>query len=1006
MNGQKESLGYQTDGFEALYQQLNTAQKEAVDTIEGPVVVIAGPGTGKTQVLTLRIANIVRQSGAGVGPENILALTFTNAAVTALRERLGRVAGAKLAYQVGIFTFHSFAEESMRTYPEYTREFFGRKPASDLDRLQIIESVIQSGEYALLKTFASDTHYTKAVVSAIDKIKQEGITPDQLRERITNQEKEVSSDDESYYKRNGKNFKKGDLKPTAFAHVEKNKELAKVYEEYQVALEKRKLYDFNDILLNFIATLQENKDFQALIMERYQYILVDEHQDTNGAQNRILELITETPNDEPPNLFTVGDDKQAIYRFQGASIENFLHFTRRFAETKTIDLTHNYRSTQPILDVAQRLVDNDTHKQHTPLVANTVANHEHITVQVFESPQEELAYIAAECKQKIAGGVSPAEIAIFYRENKFLASVQEALEKEGVPYVVSSKENILTDPVMRKLIWLLRAVANPLDNERLGEALLMDIILVDPLDALILFDELRYGRKRKFLLQLLQHANTLQGVQLSDPDRLVGFANFIQEQKLKGESQPFVEFFDSFVRESGFLKYLLAKPGAEMHVRQLASLFDEVRKNVAENPVYRLSDFLRYIETLLEYGVAINVSAKGAQEGVQLMTAHGSKGLEFDHVYITDVVHGRWNDKKRINHFRLPIVTEATTREDDRRLLYVALTRAKKSITLTYAQRSSEGKPQEPSIFIDELTGEHVEVSQKKTTSEMIQAFFAPRIKFSPELTSPEYIKERFLATKLSATALNNYYKSPLVYFFRNLIRLPQAQTKTLLYGNVVHKALELFFQQSKEEGNILSVARLLGIYQEVLEQEYLLHEYYEEFSKRGKKNLEHYYTERQGDFTVNMEPEKRLTGLTFTLHSGEEILLTGILDKLEYLPDGTVRVIDYKTGKAWSEKNKDEKISLRRQIVFYKLLLESYEENGKKFTMTEGVLDFVEPNKKGFFETERIVVTDADCEMLKQEINDFAEVMLNGRLFEVEGTSKKDTEEYQSLLEVLQGEG
>lgn len=1006
MKEQLVNTSPESQEFEALYGQLNPAQKEAVDTIEGPVVIIAGPGTGKTQVLSLRIANIVRQSGAGVGPENILALTFTNAAVSALRERLVKVAGAKLAYQVGIFTFHSFAEEVMRAYPEHAREFFGRKPAGELERLQIIESLIQSGEYALLKTFASDTHYTKAVVSAIDKIKQEGVTPDQFRERLAIQEKEIAADDESYYKRNGKNFKKGDLKPNAFVPVEKNKELAQVYEGYQAALQQRKLYDFNDILLHLINTLEEDADFQALIMERYQYILVDEHQDTNGAQNRILELITETPNDEPPNLFTVGDDKQAIYRFQGASIENFLHFTRRFSETKTIDLTHNYRSTQPILDVAQRLVEHDTHKKHTPLVANTLANHEQIAVHVFETPQEELAYIANDCKQKIEAGVDPTEIAIFYRENKFLANVQEALEKAGVPYVVSSRENILTDPIMRKLIWLLRAVANPLDNERLGEALLMDIIPVNSLDALIIFDELRYGRKRKFLLQLLQHAPTIQGVQLSDPDSLVAFGNFIQEQKIKGENQPFIEFFDSFVRESGFLKYILAKPGAELHIQQLAALLNEVRKNVAENPVYRLSDFLRSVETLLEYGVAINVSAKGAQEGVQLMTAHGSKGLEFDHVYITDVVHGRWNNKKRINHFKLPIVTEATTLEDDRRLFYVALTRAKKNITLTYAQKSSEGKPQEPSIFVNELAGEHVLVSQKNTTSAIIQDFFAPRVTFFPNLTSPEYIRERFLSTKLSATALNNYYKSPLVYFFRNLIRLPQAQTKTLLYGNVVHKTLELFFQKSKEAGIILPSAKLLEIYQDTLESEYLLHEYYEEFSKRGKKNLEQYYHERKDDFTTNLETEKRLSGLTFTLNSGEEIMLTGILDKLEYLPDGTVRVIDYKTGKAWSEKTKEEKASLRRQIVFYKLLLESYEENGKKFTMSEGVLDFVEPNKKGFFETERIVVTDADCEVLKQEINDFADVILTGRLFEVEGTSKKDMEEYQSLLEVLQGEG
>ncbi len=994
-----------TADFDALYQQLNIAQKEAVDTIEGPVVVIAGPGTGKTQVLTLRIANIVRTAGAGVGPENILALTFTNAAVAALRERLVSVAGPRLAYQVGIYTFHSFAEEIMRQYPEYTGVFFGRKPADELTRLQIIESLVQKGKYVRLKTFASDTHFTKAILSAIDKIKQEGLTPAELRERIALTESEVTADENSYYKRNGKNFKKGDLKPDAFAHVEKNKELAEVYVGYQEALEKAKLSDFNDILLNLISALESNEHFQAALMERYQYILVDEHQDTNGAQNRILELLTETPNEEPPNLFTVGDDKQAIYRFQGASLENFLHFSKRFAQTKTIDLTHNYRSTQPILDVAQRLVENDSQKKHTPLVANTKLAHEQIAIRTFESAPEELAYIAADCQRKIAAGVAPESIAIFYRENKFLAGIQEALEKKAVPYVVSSKENILADPILRKLIWLLRAVANPLDNERLGEALLMDIIPVEPLDVLIVFDELGRGKKQKFLLQLLQHATTLPGVELEAPEKLVAFAKFAQEQKMKGENMPFLEFFDAFVQESGFLKYVMAQPGAETHLRQLAALFEEIKKTVAQNPVYRLSDFLRYLETLLEYGVAIDVPTSSARSGVQLMTAHGSKGLEFDHVYITDAVHGRWNNKRRMNFFKLPIVTEALTVEDDRRLFYVALTRAKKNITITYSQKSSEGRPQEPSLFVTELLGEHVETELQAGTTESLDALFTPRTKFSPSLTSPEYIRERFFKNKLSATALNNYFKDPLVYLFCNLFRLPAAQSKTLLYGNVVHKALELFFHEGKEQGRIPEEKRLLELFQEALEHEYLLHEYYEEFSERGRKSLSAYYQARHPEFTTHIETEKRLSGLTFTLNSGEELMLTGILDKIEYLPDGTVRVVDYKTGKAWSEKGKDEKERLRRQIVFYKLLLDQYEEGDKKFRMSEGVLDFVEPNKKGNLEQERIVVTDLDCEHLKQEMNEFAEAVLSGEFLQTEVRPSVETKKYRELLEILQGE-
>jgi RecB family exonuclease len=258
---------------------------------------------------------------------------------------------------------------------------------------------------------------------------------------------------------------------------------------------------------------------------------------------------------------------------------------------------------------------------------------------------------------------------------------------------------------------------------------------------------------------------------------------------------------------------------------------------------------------------------------------------------------------------------------------------------------------------------------------------------------------------KLSATALNNYFKSPILYFFCNLLRLPAAQTKTTLYGNVVHKALELFFREAKVEEKIPSSERLQEIFQETLEHEYMLHEYYEEFSRRGKKSLAGYYQERIKEFSINIETEKRLSGLTFALESGEEIRLTGIIDKLEYLPDGTVRVIDYKTGKGWSEKTKDEKECLRRQLAFYKLLLEQYEESGKKFVMSEGVLEFVEPNKKGIYEQERIVVNDEDCEALKKEINEFAQNVLSGEFLQSDFRSSKYGQEFVDLLDILQGE-
>lgn len=989
--------------FVSQYQKLNKAQKEAVDTIEGPVVVIAGPGTGKTQILTLRIANILRKAGAGIGPENILALTFTNAGVVAMRERLASFVGSLTAYKTGIYTFHSFAEMLLREYPEHFRDSFGGRALTELERLQMVEDIVRVGDYSILKTFASDTHHTKALVRAIDTLKQEGITPESFPAILQNQEKEILADESSYYKVNRGKNKKGDLKKDALKPIQKNKELARVFEEYQKMLRQRKCYDFSDLLLVVASVLKKDEELQAILQEQYQYVLVDEHQDTNGVQNQILERLTETESGHSPNLFTVGDDKQAIYRFQGASVENFLHFSTRFPDTKIIDLTENYRSSQTILDVAHRVMTKDATKEHKALLSSGAGEHDHVVVRTFDSYAEELAFVAKDIEEKIDSGVTPEEIAVFYTENKMLAGIREALERRGVRYAVSSKENILEDPLIRKLLWFLRAVANPMNNEYLGEALLMDFVDVNITDALSLFDELRYGKRQKKLFSLMSRAQSLPHLTLHEPEKLVHFAAFIAEQKVAGENMPFSEFFDNFVRKSGFLEGALKSPNGELHLRQLQALLQALRKEMETKPVYRLADFLRYIETLSTYELSIDVQTSASRAGVQLMTAHGSKGLEFEYVYLTNVIHTKWNDKRRINSFRLPVKTVSANLEDERRLFYVALTRAKKGITLTYAKESDDGRAQEKSIFISEMQGEGVLEEQSAGEKHAQEALFKKRVSVHPKLTDLDFIRERFLTTKISATALNNFYTSPVLYFFRNLIRLPSMQTESLLYGNVIHKTLELYFQASQKKGEILPLNIMLIIFDETLEAEFLLREQYGKFEKRGHETLKKYYEEYHQDFTLTIETEKRLKGLTYTLSDGTELGLTGFIDKLEYLPNGTVRVIDYKTGTPWSEQTKEKKERLKRQIVFYKLMLSQYEENGKKFEMTEGVLDFVEANKKGEFERKVITVTDEDIRSLESEIEAFAQSVLSGEFLKGDIPDNKETREYRNLFAVLQ---
>jgi len=344
--------------FQKKYSQLNSEQKKAVDAIEGPVTVVAGPGTGKTTLLTLRIANILKQTD--ISPDNILALTFTNAGVHAMRKKLVELIGDR-AYQIGLYTFHSFAEHIIKEYEFYFPEFEHARVITDLEKLQTIESIIAKGNFEHITSKFDQFYAIRSISKAIDTLKQEGISPQMLPEKIGLWKKELYEDDGLYYKRKYGNNAAGDIKTSEetklLKKVARVHEIVEVYGLYQKHLQENHLYDFSDMILSAIQGLENSEDFQFDIAEQYQYILVDEHQDTNEGQNKIVELLTSAPHlENRPNIFTVGDEKQSIYRFQGASKEAFERFQTMYKDVLTVALQTNYRSNQEILDASHDLI--------------------------------------------------------------------------------------------------------------------------------------------------------------------------------------------------------------------------------------------------------------------------------------------------------------------------------------------------------------------------------------------------------------------------------------------------------------------------------------------------------------------------------------------------------------------------------------------------------------------------------------------------------------------------
>jgi DNA helicase-2/ATP-dependent DNA helicase PcrA len=457
---------YITQKFREAYARLNEAQKIAVDTVEGPVMVVAGPGTGKTQILTLRIANILRKTDAE--PSSILALTFTESGVASMRRRLAEMIGGP-AYAVNINTFHGFCNEIIKNYPEVFPRIIGSQNITEVDQIRIIQELILDLPLRELKPFGDAFFYLRPILSSINELKREGVTPEKFEALMEKEEQEFRAAPDLFHEKGPHAGKMKGEYQKILKSIGKNRELASVYTAYRDELGKRKLYDYSDMIMEAVQALGGNENLLLILQEQYQYILVDEHQDTNSAQNKILELLCNFHAN--PNIFVVGDEKQAIFRFQGASLENFLYFKRLYPGAKFIALEENYRSTQAILDCAHSLIAGEKR-----LRANIPHPGSKITAFALSSPEVENYFLARHIKGKIEEGIVPGEIAVLCRDNRDAFPIARAFDKAGVEYSLESDQNVLSDNGIRKFISILAAVNGFGSQESFIEAMHVDFV--------------------------------------------------------------------------------------------------------------------------------------------------------------------------------------------------------------------------------------------------------------------------------------------------------------------------------------------------------------------------------------------------------------------------------------------------------------------------------------------------------------------------------------------------
>ena len=987
-----------TSQFEESYRRLNIAQKEAVDTVEGTVMVIAGPGTGKTQILTLRIANILLKTD--VNPSSILVLTFSESAALQVRNRLASLIGTP-AYKVDISTFHGFCNEVIRNNLEEFPHLVSSESMTDVEQIEIIEKIILENSFQYLKPFGEPLHYLRSAISGINDLKKENISPCRFKEVLLLQKEDFSKIEDLYHdKGRYKGEMKGKYKDLE-KEIAKNLELQFIYEAYQCQLVEQKLYDFNDMLLEVLKALEENLDLRLRLQEKYQYILVDEHQDTNSAQNKIVELLCDFY--ENPNLFVVGDEKQAIYRFQGASIENFLYFKNLYPNAKLITLTENYRSHQIVLDAASSMVSKNVTANLLPdqqaLVAMAGIQAEKIKLAVFHDYHSEYQFLAEEVKRKIDQRTSLAEIAVLARNNKDLVPVVEAFERNKIPYIINTDSNVFADVEIQKFLLLLKAIFNLGDDGAIIRAMHVSYFGLEPVD---IYKILSFAnKKRRLVCEVLEDLileSRIKNQESSGTDKLVEsrfeledglrdvekvrhFYQLIKTWHRISQNESFETLFVSVFNLSGMRKAMHQHPRHFEILDKVIGLFEEAKLLFGRKKHLTLEMFLEHLALLEKHNLALKAEVRTERaDSVRLMTAHRSKGLEYEYVYIPQLYDGHWgNQKARSRGFKLPweylankldLESLIDENEDERRLFFVALTRAKKDIVLSYSTKSLEGKEQLPSQFlaeIDESFLESIDTAQFEAQFQQTKdQLFDYEGETSVGEKDVEFVRKLFLERGLSVSGLDNFLSCPWKYFYRNLLSLPDVKNPSMMFGTAIHFALDQYVKSLKSKPlTIREVKKLFS--QKLLDQPFNAVDL-PAFRQKGERILDNYIVDKGASWTKDFESELNIKGIVFS----DKITLNGRIDMIEPKSSDQVIVHDFKTGKPKSRKsidgsNPESDYPYLRQLTFYKILVDRYQDGRRR--AIGGTIDFVEPTESGSFKSEYFDITDEMVLELENQI-------------------------------------
>jgi len=848
-----------------LLNELTEAQRAAVTHLNGPALVVAGPGTGKTKVITSRIAYLVQEQG--IAAESITALTFTDKAAREMEERVDKLLPYGIT-GVTCSTFHSFCFDLLKRHSM----LLGMDPGSALmgsaEEIAFLRQHLDELPTSLYKPSRNPVELLRLVTNFMSKCQDEYLSPEQVIEHakllVTHARDEGKQEE-----------------------AEKMLELGLLYAKAQQLYRDNSLLTYGDLIYHTVTLLKNHPSVIDFEGDRVQYLLVDEFQDTNFAQSEVARLLCQNHR----NLMVVGDDDQAIYSFRGANLGNILTFTTTFPEAVRITLTDNFRSSQPILDMAHRVIqfnnperleaDGSISKRLTSHSEHAVApKHLHFERSIFEAQA-----IANSVQNLLNEGFAAEDIAILVRSKTQVASIEEALSTAGIESQFSGDLKFYHQRPIKIACAFLRFLAQPHNDLNLFFLMSAEPLCVEERTLHRFLAKARYETTSlyDYLLTLEDETELqLQEVKTYLQGRLIEASQFRPSQLLL-----------HFIQSSKWLEQLHESGGGPT-MDLLFSLYSTLHTQESSGQLHDIREYVQHLDYLLATDEEVPVpGADVIPNGVQIMTVHKSKGLEFRAVFVTNLAQGRFPSRNFRDSFPFPYEltnnpTKGSTSNlaEERRLFYVAATRAKERLFLTSSEQYGESRIRSKlSPFVTEALG-----LVKPPVAE--SAPFETLVPRPITITQPKVPKtEKFIipvAKSHSVSALETYQACPLRYKWQYVLKIRTPASLVSNFGTSMHRALQLWYE-FKKRGDVPNL-------QEIFKSSWVPGGYVSKAFERQR------YEEGLAKFEeyLNSQPEGLIpTQLeyNFQAHFDGDILVTGKVDRVDPLPNGKVRVIDYKTG-------------------------------------------------------------------------------------------------------------